>query len=359
MMQPDDRTVFRRTLDHQPHERFLYYCDFTQEMARKMAEALGLPEDELSARLGLFRPARFGVADCYGGRPDWRPDFWRYYADMDVKEGSTLDENGVLHEPGSLYHFTHYVAPLRGEADLGRVEEFPFRTMIPGSEAGLDREIAAAKARGRVTEAWVGHIYENAWQIRGYEEFLADMALCPRVSDAILERIASRNRECAVAMARSGVDMIRTGDDVAGQQGMIFGADRWRKTLKPLWKDVYAAARAVNPDVVVWYHSDGNVMDIIEDLIEIGVNILNPVQPECMDLALLKREYGSRLVFDGAVGTQSVMPFGTPEQVRDTVRRMKDLLGAGGGLVLSPTHVLEPEVPVENVLAFVEACREA
>jgi uroporphyrinogen decarboxylase len=239
------------------------------------------------------------------------------------------------------------------------VEEFPFRTVIPDSEAGLDVKIAVEKARGKVTEAWVGHIYENAWQIRGYEEFLADMVLCPRVSDAILERIAARNKDCAVAMARSGVDMIRTGDDVAGQQGMIFGADRWRKVLKPLWKDVYAAAKAANPDLVIWYHSDGNIMEIIEDLIEIGVDILNPVQPECMDLTFLRKEYGSRLVFDGSIGTQSVMPFGTPEQVRDTVRRMKDLLGADGGLILSPTHVLEPEVPVKNVLAFVEACRES
>jgi hypothetical protein len=281
-------------MNRQHHERFLYYCDFTPDMARKMMEGAGrlvggracgpardFPAGAFRRRGLLCRPTGLAAG------------FLAILADMNVKEGATLDGNGVLHEPGSMYHFTHYVAPLRGETDLRRVEEFPFRTVIPDSEAGLDVKIAAEKARGKVTEAWVGHIYENAWQIRGYEEFLADMVLCPRVSDAILERIAARNKDCAVAMARSGVDMIRTGDDVAGQQGMIFGADRWRKVLKPLWKDVYAAAKAANPDLVIWYHSDGNIMEIIEDLIEIGVDILNPVQPECMDLTFLRKEYGA------------------------------------------------------------------
>ena len=91
---------------------------------------------------------------------------------------------------------------------------------------------------------------------------------------------------------------------------------------------------------------------------DIGVTILNPVQPECMDLAFLEREYGHRLVFDGTIGTQTTLPFGTPAEIRETVRLRKRTLGQNGGLVLAPTHIVEPEVPLDNVLAFLDACRE-
>jgi uroporphyrinogen decarboxylase len=108
----------------------------------------------------------------------------------------------------------------------------------------------------------------------------------------------------------------------------------------------------------VWYHSDGNIAEIIPELIEIGVDVLNPVQPECVDVLEVKRRYGDRLVLDGTIGTQTVMPFGTPEDVRACVRGRVETLAGDGALILAPTHTLEPEVPTENVLAFAEACRE-
>jgi uroporphyrinogen decarboxylase len=121
---------------------------------------------------------------------------------------------------------------------------------------------------------------------------------------------------------------------------------------------VYEAARRIKPDIEIWYHSDGNITDIIPELIDIGVTILNPVQPECMDIHEIKRRYGDKLVLDGTIGTQTTMPFGTTDEVRRTVRsRVRDL-GRDGALILSPTHVLEPEVPVENVMAFLETSRE-
>jgi uroporphyrinogen decarboxylase len=204
----------------------------------------------------------------------------------------------------------------------------------------------------------IGHIFENSWQVRDITGFLMDMAVNTEVSDAIFDRFTQHNLEAAVMLAKAGVDQLQTGDDVATQQAMMFGAKRWREVLKPRWRSIYAAAKAVNPDIKIWYHSDGNITEIIEDLIEIGVDILNPLQPECIDIFEMKKRYGSCLVFDGGIGTQSVMPFGTPQQVKDTVRRLKDEVGYDGALILSPTHVLEPEVPIENIVAFVEACKE-
>ena len=118
-----------------------------------------------------------------------------------------------------------------------------------------------------------------------------------------------------------------------------------------------AAAKSVNPDMLAFYHSDGDIRDIIPELIEIGVDVLNPVQPECMDPRAVKARYGDRLSFWGTIGTQTTLPFGTPDQVRQAVREMIDTVGVGGGLVLAPTHLVEPEVPWENLLAFVDEAR--
>ena len=129
--------------------------------------------------------------------------------------------------------------------------------------------------------------------------------------------------------------------------------------MKPRWAKVCHAARSIKPNIQIWYHSDGNIEDIIPELIEIGITILNPVQPECMDPFDIKRKYGDKIVLDGAVGTQTTMPFGSPDDVRQTVREHIETLGRDGAYIVSPTHVLEPDVPIDNLHAFVEASRMA
>lgn len=129
--------------------------------------------------------------------------------------------------------------------------------------------------------------------------------------------------------------------------------------MKSRWPKVYAAAKEIKPDIHIWYHSDGNITDIIDDLVEIGVTILNPVQPECVDPLAIRKRYGKKLAFDGCIGTQTTFPFGTQEEMRKTVIEMgRNLDGLNGGLMLSPTHILEPEVSPDNVIAFYKACDE-
>lgn len=113
--------------------------------------------------------------------------------------------------------------------------------------------------------------------------------------------------------------------------------------------------KKINPEVIVSYHSDGNIEKIIPKLIEIGIEVLNPVQPEAMDPVELKKKYGDRLAFWGTIDTQTIMPFGTPEEVKRVVKERIQTVGKGGGLLIVPTHMLEPEVPWENILAFFEA----
>jgi uroporphyrinogen decarboxylase len=132
----------------------------------------------------------------------------------------------------------------------------------------------------------------------------------------------------------------------------------YRTWLKPRLKRVIDAAKAVKPDILIQYHSCGYATPLIPDLIEAGIDILNPVQPECMDVEQVLREFGGQLSFNGTLGTQTTMPFGTPDEVRATVHRNLELAGPRGGLFCCPTHMLEPEVPWENIEAYVAACRE-
>lgn len=132
----------------------------------------------------------------------------------------------------------------------------------------------------------------------------------------------------------------------------------WREWLKPRLASVIEAAKEANPEVLIFYHSCGYIEPIIPDLIEIGVDILNPVQPESMDPERIKKLYGNELAFWGTIGTQTTLPFGTPDEVRQEVKRMIETVGDGGGLLISPTHVIEPDVPWENIMAFVDAVKE-
>jgi uroporphyrinogen decarboxylase len=189
------------------------------------------------------------------------------------------------------------------------------------------------------------------------ERLLLDFTDGNAFATTLLDRITERRIAQAQHYARCGADVIAYGDDVGTQRGMLMSVRMWRTWLKPRLARTITAAREVRPDVLVFYHSDGDVSAIIPDLIEIGVDILNPIQPECMDPVALKRTYGDRLSFWGTIGTQSTFPFGSPDDVRREVRARIETVGAGGGLFLAPTHVIEPEVPFENIVAFVETVK--
>jgi uroporphyrinogen decarboxylase len=219
-------------------------------------------------------------------------------------------------------------------------------------------EVEQAHADGHAVTAWAGHMYESAWQIRGYEQFLMDTIERPAWAECLLERIFRNNLIAARAAAKAGVDKIGTGDDVANQNALMFSKDTWRKLIHSRWSKVWSEIKSISPETCIWYHSDGNIADIVPDMVEAGLDILNPLQPECLDVDAIYGEYGGRLTFDGCIGTQSTMPWGTPDDVRVRVKEVIEKYGRNGGLFISPTHVLEPEVPLENIDAYFDACRE-
>ena len=175
------------------------------------------------------------------------------------------------------------------------------------------------------------------------------------MAEDCLHRITEIKCKISGRFAEAGVDILIYGDDIGSERSTIMSPDIWRKWLRPRLRRVIEAAKVVNPRLICYYHSDGNIESVITDLIETGVEILNPIQPECMDPVDIKKRHGEALTLWGTIGTQHLMPFGRPEEVKSTVKAMIRDLGYNGGLVVAPTHILEPEVPWENIMAFVEA----
>ena len=197
--------------------------------------------------------------------------------------------------------------------------------------------------------------FEHLWALRGMDNFLVDLLDEPEFLTPLIEKVSDLKAQIAAGYAKAGVDIVWTGDDLGSEIAMLMDPELWRKHLKPCVKKIAESAKKAKPDVLVAFHSDGYIEPIIIDLIEVGIDILQAVQPECMDTAKLKEEYGDKLSFWGTMGTQSTMAFGTPEDVKMVVKERIMTVGKGGGLCIGPSHTLESPTPWENIVAFFEA----
>ncbi|HOV63278.1 MAG TPA: uroporphyrinogen decarboxylase family protein, partial [Spirochaetia bacterium] len=156
-------------------------------------------------------------------------------------------------------------------------------------------------------------IFETAWALRGLENLMVDFISDPERAEAVLDIPFRYHFEAARRLVEMGVDMIWTGDDVGTQSSMMLSPEIWRRFLKPRMAEFFSGLKSINPDIKIAYHSDGNIYPIIPELIEIGLDVLNPVQPASMDPAALKRMYGDRLSFWGTIDEQHTLPFGSPD----------------------------------------------
>ncbi|MBT3272478.1 MAG: hypothetical protein HN368_04945, partial [Spirochaetales bacterium] len=229
----------------------------------------------------------------------------------------------------------------------------------PDRYAGVEETVADIHKRGYAAViSWEMTIFEKAWRIRGLEDLMMDLVLQPDLVECLMDRIAEQTGRLAAEYARRGVDVIQLGDDIGSQNGMMVSPDIYRTFLKPRMKSLIKGIKNANPDTLVFYHTDGVVDPVVGDFVEIGIDILNPVQRECMDISALKAEYGDSLSFWGGLSVQRTLPFGTPGEVAEETREIAKTAGKGGGLVIAPGHLVERDIPIENVLAFAETVRK-
>ena len=219
---------------------------------------------------------------------------------------------------------------------------------------GLDAWCRGNREHFRVI--WIGDLWERATFMRGMEDLLLDLAAHPAFVEELLRKLTDRILQTMDILAeRFDFDAIALSDDYGAQKAMLISPDRWRSLLKGLLAEIFSLARSCGWHT--FHHSCGHNTPIIGDLIEIGLGILHPIQPEAMDVFELKRRFGKHLTLCGGLGTQELLPRGTPGKIRDEVRRLKETLGVGGGYILEPGITLQADVPLENMVAFLEEAR--
>jgi len=224
--------------------------------------------------------------------------------------------------------------------------------------AACTEQTRALQQRGyAVCGAYHAGIYEHLKKCYGDVEALTLPYTDPARLERELDWITNFKLRIALGYANSGVDIVWIGDDLGAQRSLIMSPEHYRAFYRPRHAHTVEQLRRVRPDIKIAFHCCGHVTPLVGDLIEVGIDILEAVQAETMDIGLLKREFGRKICFWGAVGAQSVLARTSPEQVMAGVKRTLEIMAPGGGYIAAPCHTLTEEVPWASILAFHEAIR--
>ncbi len=266
--------------------------------------------------------------------------------------------------PGEWFPMVH---PLAGATTVEDLEVHPWPDMDDPSRvahvANQARLLAQEHDYAIMATPWLLFPLERAFAMQGMDTFLMNMALHPDFAEALLWKI---QRVCKQLMGHflealgPNVDIIKVGDDLGTQESLMMAPQMYRDVLKPIHADWIEFIKA-RTDAKLFFHTDGDVFPLIDDFVEMGIDILNPIQTSAgkmSDLEALRDRYGTQIVFCGAVDTQRILPHGSPAEVRQEVRRVIEILGPGGGYMLSSVHTIMDDVPAENILAMVDAVME-
>jgi uroporphyrinogen decarboxylase len=274
-------------------------------------------------------------------------------------EGVIVNEFGMKMKMG-LAWYDVIEGPLEQCSSVEEVKALPFPD--PADEARFEdarRYIERYKGDYFVIGDVELTMFEMAWHMTGLQKFMTDLALGEPYIEALIDRTMAWSVAIGKRLVELGVHGIWTGDDFGAQNGMMVSPDMWRRIFKPRMAEVFQEFRRVNPDVLVMYHCDGAIAPILPDLIEIGLDVFNPVQPGVPghEPQALKDQFGSELSFWGAIDQQQLLPNGTPAEIEADVKAKIETLGAGGGYMVAPAHILQRDTPLENVEAMIEAVK--
>ncbi len=307
-----------------------YHLDLTDAARATLAEHFGDPdfEETVGNAVALARNETF----------------------TEIDEGHEQDMFGVVWRKDPQGDFGQVVDYQLTEPSL-KGYEFP-----KPDEAVVRRKCEALAARQprQFTMYTIGFsLFERAWTLRGMENILMDFVLHPEFVDALLEHIVQYNCEVMdIVCQYPEIDGIFFGDDWGQQHGLIMGPAHWRRFLRPHLQTMYSYAQRRSRYVA--QHSCGDIAAVFPDLVELGLDIYNTFQPEIFDIAAMKRTYGRDLTFYGGISTQVLLPKEPPDIVRGEMRRIMDLLGREGGYIVAPTHAMPHDIPLENMLAFLD-----
>jgi uroporphyrinogen decarboxylase len=359
----------RRALDLKPtitHIQDIY--QYTAMIEDDVRQAFGVDTTPV-----FDLPAEWRVGRLPDGTPARFPAKFQPQRQADGSQ-VVLDATGtaVLKMPAGGYYFDPVHSPLAGSASVRDIERYMDQIESYDKPAHLDisyEELAGvAQTLGEATDYLLvgffgGHIFQAAQSLRGWETFLIDLLTNRPLAEALLDHLAEANVRRFERFARTVgryVQVIHFEDDLGMQDRPLLRPELYRQTVKPYHARLFRYAKA-NCDAYLLLHTDGAVAPFIPDFIEMGVDALNPVQVSAagMDPRALKRAFGNDITFwGGGCDSQTILPFGTPGQIADEVKRRIDDLAPGGGFVLGPIHNVQADVPLQNVVALFQAARE-
>ena len=276
------------------------------------------------------------------------------------KEGQIINEFGMLMRQGPLYMET-IEAPLKDATTVQDVLNHPVPDpYAPGRFDDAVKYIEMYKDDYYIIGDLELTMFEMSWHQVGLAKFMMDMAM----EEAYIFTLMDRVKEFSIGIARQlveiGVDAIWFGDDFGAQNNMLISPRMWRKHFKPRYAELWQEVKALNPNVIIAYHTDGAVSPILGDLAEIGMDVFNPVQPNVPghDPQDLKDQFGDRMAFWGAIDQQYLMVRGTAEEIEADVAEKIRVLGEGGGYMCSPAHIIQADVSMDNVETFIAAVKK-
>lgn len=312
-----------------------YQVNFTAGAYQRLADYYGSPgfEAELGNHLAIISHrnlARWDEVEPGHFRDEWGV-VWNRTIDKDIG----VVENRVLAEPS----LSEFAVP---DMESPRVFEF------------YPQWIDNNRDRFRISSIGFS-LFERAWALRGMDCILMDMIEHPDFVHELFDRITEFNLAQVDEACKYDIDGFQFGDDWGSQTGLIMGPDLWREFIKPRIRRLYQRVHDAGKYVII--HSCGDVKVVLPDLVECGLNVFNPFQPEVMDILETKQRYYEQLSFYGGISVQHLLPHGTPDEVRAETRRLLKELGKGGGYIASPSHAVPPDVPPENLAAMIEVLK--
>ena len=273
---------------------------------------------------------------------------------------------GIVREPVQhAYGFYNEIVfhPLARATTVKEVEEYPWPEVDWFDFSDMSEDIARINGAQRYAIMYDrgGGAFEHPWYLRGLERFLMDLVECPDIAEAISYHVVKFFKELdmrAVEESNGQIDIISSGGDIGTQRGMMLSPELWRRHIKPYSRELIRPFKDIG--IATYYHSCGSILPVIEDFIEMGLDILDPIQPKAvgMEPEGLKERFGDRLTFHGGIDEQDLLPSGTPEEVRREAGRIIRILGREGGYIVCPAHAIQPDTPVENIVALYETARE-
>ena len=352
-MKHRDRVI--AALNHESTDRVPFQATFTPEFANRLRAYFGLPpcrSEPHHRKWYGYELEKLTGQDALQAGVGW---FTNYYLD----NKPYIDNWGVewkIDPYDTLFGKGIYTnikkGPLAGEEPDIANYHVPDPN-APGLYDHVERLINEYKDEYYIIGRVHCTIFESAWALRGFEDLLMDLYINPELANQILDITFQYHLEVSKNMARKGVDMIWLGDDYGSQTGPLFDPDTWDVFFKPRYEQLCKEIKKINQCIKIAFHSDGCVYDFIPRLIEVGIDVLNPIQTECMDPQILQEKYGDSLAFFGGMAVQSTLPMGTPSDICREFDWLKSTLGKNNCWLCAPTHHVQQDTPVENFMELV------